>query len=154
VLHVGAVTLPALIAVAELRPGMTGPDFLRAALAGYETGPRVWLMHGTEHIGQGWHSGATVGYSPPRRAPPQACGFRSIKRSMRSECRHPGRRPDGGAIRAHGQAHACGPRRKSGLYGALLAEAGFTGIVDVFESPYGASAAPSRARTIVSIWPS
>src|SRR5262245_32349951 len=34
VLHVGAVTLPALIAVAELRPGMTGRDFLRAAVAG------------------------------------------------------------------------------------------------------------------------
>src|SRR5438552_7486806 len=29
VLHVGAVTLPALIAVAELRPGMSGRDFLR-----------------------------------------------------------------------------------------------------------------------------
>src|SRR6516165_2416990 len=36
VLHVGAVTLPPLITVAELRPGMTGRDFLRAAVAGYE----------------------------------------------------------------------------------------------------------------------
>src|SRR5262249_25866344 len=61
VLHVGAVTLPALVAVAELRPGMTGRDFLRAALAGYEIGPRVGLCMGPEHIGQGWHSGATVG---------------------------------------------------------------------------------------------
>src|SRR5215470_845181 len=61
VLHVGAVTLPALIAVAELRPGMTGQDFLRAALAGYEIGPRVGLCMGPEHIAQGWHSGATLG---------------------------------------------------------------------------------------------
>jgi 2-methylcitrate dehydratase PrpD len=30
-----------------------------------------------------------------------------------------------------------GRAAQSGLYGALLAEAGFTGIVDVFESPYG-----------------
>ena len=61
VLHVGAVTLPALFAVAELRPGMSGRDFLRAAVAGYEIGPRVGLCMGPEHIGQGWHSGATVG---------------------------------------------------------------------------------------------
>jgi 2-methylcitrate dehydratase PrpD len=30
-----------------------------------------------------------------------------------------------------------GRAAQSGLYGALLADAGFTGIVDVFESPYG-----------------
>ena len=36
VLHVGAVTLPALFAVAETRPGMTGRDFLTAAVAGYQ----------------------------------------------------------------------------------------------------------------------
>src|SRR5437870_5264723 len=61
VLHVGAVVLPALLAVAELRPGLSGREFLAAAAAGYETGPRVGLCMGPEHIGQGWHSGATVG---------------------------------------------------------------------------------------------
>ncbi|MBT8002820.1 MAG: MmgE/PrpD family protein, partial [Rhodospirillales bacterium] len=34
VLHVGAVVLPALIAVTELRAGMTGKEFLTAAVAG------------------------------------------------------------------------------------------------------------------------
>ena len=61
VLHVGAVTLPALFAVMETRPGMNGRDFLTAAVAGYEIGPRVGICMGPEHIGQGWHSGATVG---------------------------------------------------------------------------------------------
>ena len=61
VLHVGAVVLPALIAVAELKRNLTGKEFLAAAAAGYETGPRVGLCMGPEHIGQGWHSGATVG---------------------------------------------------------------------------------------------
>src|SRR5688572_15116728 len=61
VLHVGAVVLPALIAVTELRPGMTGREFLTAAVAGYEIGPRVGLCMGPEHIAQGWHSGATLG---------------------------------------------------------------------------------------------
>src|SRR3974390_3452705 len=60
VLHVGAVTLPALFA---LLPGraMTGEELPTAAVAGYEIGPRVGMCMGNEHIGQGWHSGATVG---------------------------------------------------------------------------------------------
>jgi len=61
VLHVGAVVLPALIAIAETRPGMSGREFLTAAVAGYEIGPRVGLCMGPEHIAQGWHSGATLG---------------------------------------------------------------------------------------------
>src|SRR3977135_3690457 len=61
VMHVGAVTLPSLLAVTEIRPGMSGRDFLTAAVAGYEIGPRVGKCMGEEHIGQGWHSAATVG---------------------------------------------------------------------------------------------
>jgi len=61
VLHVGAVTLPALIAVAESHADLTGEEFLTAAVAGYEIGPRVGRCMGQEHIGQGWHSGATLG---------------------------------------------------------------------------------------------
>src|SRR5712691_8459219 len=61
VLHVGAVSLPALIAVGESHAGLSGRDFLSAAVAGYEIGPRVGMCMGQEHIGQGWHSGATVG---------------------------------------------------------------------------------------------
>src|ERR1700693_4112758 len=61
VMHVGAVTVPPLIAIAEIRPGLSGQDFLTAAVAGYEIGPRVGICMGQEHIGQGWHSGATMG---------------------------------------------------------------------------------------------
>jgi len=39
---------------------MSGRDFLTAAVAGYEIGPR-WEVLGEEHIGQGWHHAATVG---------------------------------------------------------------------------------------------
>src|SRR5207302_9691886 len=61
VLHVGAVVLPALVAITETKPGITGREFIAAAVAGYEIGPRVGLCMGPEHIAQGWHSGATVG---------------------------------------------------------------------------------------------
>jgi len=41
ILHVGAVTLPALVAMAEAHAQLAGKDFITAALAGYEIGPRV-----------------------------------------------------------------------------------------------------------------
>ena len=61
ILHVGAVTLPSLMAIVETKGSMDGKEFLRAAVAGYEIGPRVGVCMGNEHITQGWHSGATVG---------------------------------------------------------------------------------------------
>jgi aconitate decarboxylase len=138
VLHVGAVTLPALIAVAESHANLSGREFLAAAVAGYEIGPRVGKCMGQEHIGQGWHSGATVGV------------FSAAAGAARGLSLDPGQ-----AVHALGIAgtqsaglmaaqygamvkrmHA-GRSSQSGLYGALLAQQGFTGIVDVFEAPYG-----------------
>ena len=138
VLHVGAVTLPALIAVAESHAKLSGRDFLTAAVAGYEIGPRVGLCMGQEHIGQGWHSGATVGVFSAAAgaaralsldtdqtvhalgiAGTQSCGLMAAQFGAMVKRMHAGR------------------AAQSGLYAALLAAAGFTGIVDVFEAPYG-----------------
>src|SRR5450631_4400923 len=138
VLHVGAVTLPPLLAVTELRPGMSGRDFLRAAVAGYEIGPRAGLCMGPEHIGQGWHSGATIGVFSA------AAGAAAALRLSPDATVHAlgiaGTQASGLMAAQYGamvkRMHA-GRAAQSGLYGALLAEAGFTGIVDVFESPYG-----------------
>jgi 2-methylcitrate dehydratase PrpD len=138
VLHVGAVTLPALIAVAELKPGMNGRDFLRAAVAGYEIGPRVGLCMGPEHIGQGWHSGATVGvFSAAAGA---AAGLKLPQDKIIHALGIAGTQAAGLMAAQYGamvkRMHA-GRAAQSGLYGALLAQAGFTGITDVFESEYG-----------------
>ena len=138
VLHVGAVTLPPLIAVAELRPGMSGRDFLTAAVAGYEIGPRVGLCMGPEHIGQGWHSGATVGvFSAAAGA---AAGLKLPSDKIVHALGIAGTQAAGLMAAQYGamvkRMHA-GRSAQSGLYGALLAEAGFTGIVDIFESEYG-----------------
>ena len=62
--HAGVAILPALLALCDgvnRRPAIDGREFLTAAVAGYEVGPRVGLCMGPQHIGQGWHSGATVG---------------------------------------------------------------------------------------------
>src|SRR5713226_5487323 len=138
VLHVGAVVLPALVATTETKPGITGREFIAAAVAGYEIGPRVGLCMGPEHIAQGWPSGATVGV------------FSTAAGAARGLALDPGRTVHALGIAGTQAAglmaaqygsmvkrmHA-GRSSQSGLYGALLAEAGFTGIVDVLESAYG-----------------
>ena len=138
VLHVGAVTLPPLLAVAELRPGLSGRDFLRSAVAGYEIGPRVGKCMGQQHIGQGWHSGATVGVFSAASGAAAALHL-SAEQSVHA-LGIAGTQSSGLMAAQYGamvkRMHA-GRAAQSGLYGALLAEAGFTGIVDVFESPYG-----------------
>src|SRR5215472_6783136 len=77
VLHVGAVTLPALLAVAESHAALDGRELLTAAVAGYEVGPRVGKCMGQEHIGQGWHSGATVGVFSAAAGAARALGLSS-----------------------------------------------------------------------------
>ena len=138
VLHVGAVTLPPLLAVTEMRPGLSGREFLAAAVAGYEIGPRVGKCMGQEHIGQGWHSGATVGVFSA------AAGAAAALRLSPEQTVHAlgiaGTQSAGLMAAQFGamvkRMHA-GRSAQSGLYGALLAEKGFTGIRDVFEAPYG-----------------
>ena len=138
VLHVGAVVLPALIAVAELRPGMSGRDFLASAVAGYEIGPRVGICMGPEHIAQGWHSGATLGvFSAAAGA---ARGLKLDEGRTVHALGIAGTQAAGLMAAQYGamvkRMHA-GRSSQSGLYGALFAEQGFTGIVNVLESPYG-----------------
>ncbi|HEY1311239.1 MAG TPA: MmgE/PrpD family protein, partial [Pseudolabrys sp.] len=138
VLHVGAVTLPPLLAVTEIRPGMSGRDFLRAAVAGYEIGPRVGKCMGPQHIGQGWHSGATVGVFSA------AAGAAAALRLTAEQTVHAlgiaGTQSAGLMAAQYGamvkRMHA-GRAAQSGLYAALLAARDFTGIADVFEAPYG-----------------
>ena len=137
VLHVGAVTLPAILAIAEMRP-LTGRDLLTAAVAGYEIGPRVGMCMGQEHIGQGWHSGATVGVFSA------AAGAAAALRLTPDQTVHAlgiaGTQSAGLMAAQFGamvkRMHA-GRSAQSGLYAALLAARGFTGIVDVFENEYG-----------------
>jgi aconitate decarboxylase len=138
VLHVGAVTLPALLATITPNTLIDGRELLAAIVAGYEIGPRVGMCMGQEHIGQGWHSGATVGVFSA------ASGAARAMRLSPEQTVHAlgiaGTQAAGLMAAQYGamvkRMHA-GRSAQSGLYGALLARDGFTGIVDVFEAPYG-----------------
>src|SRR5678815_2245228 len=102
VLHVGAVTLPALIAVAESHTRLTGEEFLAAAGAA-----RALRLSADATV----HALGIAGT--------QAAGLMAAQYGAMVKRMHAGR------------------AAQSGLYGALLAQAGFTGIAGVFESEYG-----------------
>ena len=138
VLHTGCLVVPPLIALAETRPGMSGREFLTAAIAGYEIGPRVGICMGPEHIAQGWHSGATVGVYASAAAAARAMNLDADKTvhalgiAGTQSCGLMAAQFGSMVKRMH-----AGRSSQSGLYGALLADAGFTGIVNVLESEYG-----------------
>jgi 2-methylcitrate dehydratase PrpD len=93
---------------------------------------------GPQHIGQGWHSGATVGvFSAVSGA---AAALRLSSEQAVHALGIAGTQASGLMAAQYGamvkRMHA-GRAAQSGLYGALLAQAGFTGIIDIFESPYG-----------------
>ncbi|ALM84044.1 MmgE/PrpD family protein [Bordetella sp. N] len=138
VLHVGAVVLPALVSITETRRGMSGRDFLTAAVAGYEIGPRVGICMGPEHIAQGWHSGATLGVFSAAAGAARGLGL-DVDRTVHA-LGIAGTQSAGLMAAQYGamvkRMHA-GRASQSGLYGALFAEQGFTGILNVLESEYG-----------------
>jgi len=138
VLHVGAVTLPSLIAAVETKGALSGRDFLTSCVAGYEIGPRVGICMGQEHIGQGWHSGATLGVFSAAASAARALGL-SVEQTVHA-LGIAGTQAAGLMAAQYGamvkRMHA-GRSSQSGLYGALLAANGFTGIKDVLEAPYG-----------------
>jgi 2-methylcitrate dehydratase PrpD len=93
---------------------------------------------GPEHIGQGWHSGATVGVFAAAAA---AARGLHLNADQTVHALGIGGTQSAGLMAAQYGAmvkrmHA-GRASQSGLYGGLLAEQGFTGIENVFEAEYG-----------------
>jgi aconitate decarboxylase len=139
--HACAVVLPAAFAAAEFigADKVDGEKLLTAIIAGFELGPRVGLcMNGDLMMVKGWHppgifgpfaaaaaAGIILGLDVDQMAHalgiagPQASGLMAaqfgsmVKRML------------------------CGKNSQSGVYAAMLAKEGFTGIENVFEQHYG-----------------
>src|ERR1700751_1726167 len=62
-LHSCSLLIPALLSTASARSETTtGAEFLLAAIAGFEVGPRGgYTLHGTQMLDRGWHSGPVFG---------------------------------------------------------------------------------------------
>ncbi|GAP92989.1 putative immune-responsive protein [Rosellinia necatrix] len=150
-LHSAAVVLPALFAAAQVitRPAgegqksaagrVSGRDFLLAAVAGFETGPRAGLgCGGTDLLKRGWHSGPIFGCPAAAAASSKLLGLSAddVESAIGVACTQAG-----GLMAAQYEGmvkrvqHAFAAR--NGLFGALLCRKGYVGIKKVFERRYG-----------------
>jgi 2-methylcitrate dehydratase PrpD len=138
VIHPGAEAIPAADALVRQVGQVDGKQFLAAVVAGYEVGCRVGMTGGASQLRRGFHPSATSGtfaagaaaakmlrLNPVKTlhalgiAGTQAAGLMAAQRSSMVKRMHPGR------------------SAQAGVYGALLAAKGFTGIEDILEAPYG-----------------
>jgi aconitate decarboxylase len=138
VIHPGAEAIPAADALVRAAGDVDGKRFLTALVAGYEVGCRVAMTGGASQLRRGFHPSATSGtfaagaaaakmlqLDPGKTlhtlgiAGTQAAGLMAAQHASMVKRMHPGR------------------SAQAGVYGALLAAKGFTGIEDILEAPYG-----------------
>jgi 2-methylcitrate dehydratase PrpD len=138
ILHVGSVTVPAAMAVAEQTGVTSGERLLTAIIAGYEVGARVGMAVGAAHLLAGWHPTGTHGTFAAAAAAAVMLGLDSTQTA--NALGIAGTQSAGLMASQYGSMvkrfHA-GRAAQSGVLAAFLAQAGFTGIEDVLESPYG-----------------
>jgi 2-methylcitrate dehydratase PrpD len=137
-LHVGSVTAPVALALAEADGGWTGRELLAAVLAGCEVGVRVGISIEPGHFLRGYHPQGTMG--PIAAAAAAARGLRldsdrtghafGLAASMAAGLM--GAQQGGMVKRLH-----AGRSGESGVVAARLAQRGFTGTDDVFDIEFG-----------------
>ena len=138
-LHSASLVLPALLACAGLRGDVGGADFLRAAIAGFEIGPRVGMaLHGAQMLSRGWHSGSVFG----THAAAAATGVLLDLDAARFEDALGLAATQSGGLMAAQYEAMCkrmhhGFASRAGFTAACLAAGGYTGIKRVFERDYG-----------------
>ncbi|UCF92500.1 MAG: MmgE/PrpD family protein [Desulfobacterales bacterium] len=138
IVHPGAIAIPPALAMAEHMGGCDGQEFLTAVVAGYEVAIRVGMSVGTSHLQRGFHPTGTNGAFGAGAAAGRIIRLDSQKMThdlgisgtqgaglMAAQC--------AGMVK---RLHA-GRAAQSGIYGALLAQKGFTGITDILEADYG-----------------
>lgn len=144
-LHSNSLLLPSLFAAAEASKSggdsasNTGEDFLRAYVVGCEIGPRVGLaLHGADLLSRGWHSGTVQGPSAVSAA---ISSFLSLNEAQTESALGIACTQAGGLMSAQFGSDAKrmqhGFAARNGLFAALIAKEGYTGIQEVFEVPYG-----------------
>ncbi|MFF2521787.1 MmgE/PrpD family protein [Streptomyces liangshanensis] len=139
-LHSASLVLPALLSTAAQAAGpVSGTEFLRATVLGFETGTRVGrALNGPEMLARGWHSGSVFG----THAAAAACGaLRGLSAAQFEDALGLAGTQSAGLMAAQYEAMSKrmhhGLASRNGYYAAGLAHGGYTGIKRVFERPYG-----------------
>lgn len=138
-IHSASILIPALLAAGEAAGGVRGRDFLAAAIAGFEVGPRVGLaLHGTQMLSRGWHSGAVFGTHAAAAGVGVMLG---LPADQIEDALGLAGTQSAGLMAAQYEAMCKrmhhGFSARNGFYAAMLAKGGYTGIKRVFEREYG-----------------
>jgi aconitate decarboxylase len=138
IVHPGSTVSPAAMTLAEAQAPVTGRAYLTAQVAGYEVAARAGMTVGAAHLRQGWHPTGTHGTLGAAAAAGSVLGLDTA--GMINALGIAGTQSSGLMAAQYAsmvkRMHA-GRAAQSGVYAALLAQNGFTGIGNLFESEYG-----------------
>lgn len=138
IIHPGSLALPVALALAEARGDASGTELITAMIAGYEVGARVGNAATVRLLLKGFHPQGTSGAFTAA-----ASAARMLKLDAKQTLHTLGivGSQGGGLMAAQEGAMVkrfhSGRAAQSGVYSALLAQRGFTGIEDVLEAAYG-----------------
>jgi 2-methylcitrate dehydratase PrpD len=137
-LHSCSLLIPALVSTVSSQSS-TSAEFLLAAIAGFEVGPRVgYTLHGTQMLDRGWHSGPVFGTHSAAMASGK---LRRLSPAQLEDALGLAGTQSSGLMAAQYEAMSKrmhhGFAARNGFYAAGLAAAGYTGIKRVFEREYG-----------------
>jgi 2-methylcitrate dehydratase PrpD len=138
VIHPGAEAIPAADALVRHGGNVDGKRFLTAVVAGYEIGCRVAMTGGAAQLRRGFHPSATSGTFAAGAAAAKMLRLNPIKTVHALGIA--GTQAAGLMAAQHAsmvKRMHLGRSAQAGVYGALLAAKGFTGIEDILEAPYG-----------------
>ena len=138
-LHSNAVVLPAMLAALPSVGPVDGNALLRAAVLGYETGPRVGrALHGQQMLARGWHSGPVFG---THAAAVAAGSLYGLGPEGFEDALGMAATQSGGLMSAQFESMVKrmqhGFAARNGLVAAALARKRYVGIKRVFEREYG-----------------
>lgn len=136
-LHPGSVVVPAVLALSH-DARLSGRDFITAMIAGYELGIRIGLATDGGMFKRGYHNQGTTGALAAA-----AAAARALRLDPRATAHALGIAASQSAglmavqEGANAKAFHSGRAAQSGVYAALLARDGFTGVEDVLDVEYG-----------------
>jgi 2-methylcitrate dehydratase PrpD len=138
IIHPGSLAFPVALACAEHKGTATGRDLLAAMVAGYEIGARVGNAATVRLLLKGFHPQGTSGAFTAAASAAQMLGL-SADQTLHafgivgSQAGGLMAAQEGAMVKRFHSGRAA----QSGIYSALLARQGFTGIEDVLEAAYG-----------------
>jgi 2-methylcitrate dehydratase PrpD len=138
IVHMGSLATPVAFGFAEERGGLPGREVLTGMAAGYEIGARVGNAATMSLFFRGFHPQGTSGAfaaaaTAGRMLALDAGQFQHALGIVGSQAGGLMAAQEGAMVKRFHSGRAA----QSGVYAARLAKAGFTGITDVLEAPYG-----------------